>query len=246
MKPNKIGHQSKTSSLTAEIAVLTHRNDVQEGLLVDRLASHSIKFRAPRRLVTRSGARLRGKHYSIRHPSALPWETVEERLLIQVLDASIYTERLVSQPVTLEIRQQDDCFEYTPDVVVERFGQITIFECKPQELINQPEWQQRLNQIANFFKGMGVNFIAFPNEVQPILGVQQNITKLLLTGTKVQYPTNRREEDWEIVSANKPDTFWRDDRVNRATSCTWNIGFKTRVRRHALPNYTNKQNLLQA
>ena len=50
--------------------------------LLNHFAQHFPKIRKPRRLVTRSGERVRGFYQSLRHGNSMPWETFEELALI--------------------------------------------------------------------------------------------------------------------------------------------------------------------
>jgi hypothetical protein len=202
--------------------------------------------RKPRQLVTRSGARVRGFHHSLKHQKSLAWETVEERALIQTLDASPGTTQLASQPVTLEIALEEDTFEYTPDVVVERYGQITVFECKPLQVIESELWVDKLNAIEMHFGRLGVNFIALPNEVRPNKTVQANIDRVLLGGRPVQYPMFRRKEDWALLIERKPTTFRGVDRADRPSGCFGRTGTQVGVCQHERTLDAKYKNLFRA
>jgi hypothetical protein len=187
------------------------RADLLKSLIPSKLTA-----RVPRRIVTRSGARVRGIHPSLRHKKSLSWETVDERALIKAMDASEATTELASQVVTLEITGDGSKFEYTPDVAVVRFGQITVFECKPAEVIESEAWQKRLLVIEEYFTSSGINFIVLPNEVQPSATVQTNIDLVLSAGRPLQYPMARRKEDLAVLHTKKPSTFRRTDQSGRA------------------------------
>ena len=178
------------------------------------------KIKKPRRLITRSGARVRGFHQSLRHGYSMPWETPEERALIQALDTSPATQALVSQSVTIEIESDEGVFEYTPDVAAIRFEQITVFECKPLNVIESREWSERLSAIAAFFRSYDVNFIALPNNIKASRQAQANIDFVLAGGRPVQYPTSRRKEDWSQINAARPKIFWGVGGTHRTSGCT--------------------------
>lgn len=177
--------------------------------LLNSLIPSKLSARVPRRIVTRSGARVRGFHPSLRHQKSLSWETVDERALIKAMDVSGATTELASQVVTLEIAGDGSTFEYTPDVAVLRFGQITVFECKPAEVIESEAWQKRLLVIEEYFASSGINFIVLPNEVQPSATVRTNIDLVLSVGRPLQYPMARRKEDLAVLRTKKPSTFRR-------------------------------------
>jgi len=202
------------------------------GHLLNHLAQRFPKTKKPRRLVTRSGARVRGFHHSLRHGDSMSWETPEERALIQALDTSPATQALVSQSVTIEIESDEEVFEYTPDVAAIRYEQITVFECKPLEVIEGNEWSKRLSDIARFFRSYDVNFIVLPNNIRAPAQVQANIDFMLAGGRPVQYPTSRRKEDWSQIYAARPRTFWRVGGTHRTSGCTWRTRTAMVVHRH--------------
>lgn len=189
-----------------------HINNLDSADRADLLSSlipSKSSSRLPRRIVTRSGARVRGFHPSLRHQKSLSWETVDERALIKAMDVSGATTELASQVVTLEIAGDGSTFEYTPDVAVVRFGQITVFECKPAEVIEGEAWHKRLLVIEEYFASSGINFIVLPNEVQPSATVRTNIDLVLSAGRPLQYPMARRKEDLAVLRTKKPSTFRR-------------------------------------
>jgi hypothetical protein len=200
--------------------------------LLNHFAQRFPKIRKPRRLVTRSGARLRGFQQSLRHGDSIPWETPEERALIQALDTSPATQALVSQSVTIEIESDEGVFEYTPDVAVIRFEQITVFECKPLDVIESHEWSKRLSAIEAFFRSYDVNFIALPNNVKAPNHVQQNIDYIVGGGRPVQYPTSRRKEDRSQINGARPKTFWGISGAHRTSGCAWRTRTSMVVHQH--------------
>lgn len=162
----------------------------------------------PRNLVTRSGARVRGIHQSRRFSTPLPWETPEERTLIEVLDASAATEALLSQPVQLEIPTEIGPFLYTPDVAVQRADtSIWVIECKPREVLRETEIRRRHCAISMHLLSFDIRFIELPNEAQPTAAVKANLRDLSVTGSPVQYPRQKREEDRRQIVIHRPDTF---------------------------------------
>lgn len=200
--------------------------------LLNHLTQHFPKTKKPRRLVTRSGARVRGFHHSLRHGDSMSWETPEERALIQALDTSPATQALLSQSVTIEIESDEEIFEYTPDVAAIRFEQITVFECKPLDVIEGHEWSKRLSAIEAFFRSYDVNFIALPNNVKAPIQVQANIDFMIAGGRPVQYPTSRRKEDWRQINAARPKTFWGVSGTHRTSGCTWRTRTAMVVHQH--------------
>lgn len=161
-----------------------------------------------RNLVTRSGARVRGIHHSRRFSLSLPWETPEERTLIEVLDASAATTELLSQPAQLEIPAETGSFQYTPDVAVLRAdASLWVIECKPLEVLRQAETRFKHCAISMRLLSFGIRFLELPNEAQPTAVVLNNIRDLSVMGSPVQYPRHKREEDRRQIATHRPDTF---------------------------------------
>jgi hypothetical protein len=164
----------------------------------------------PRNLVTRSGARVRGIHTSKRFPLPLSWETPEERTLIEVLDASPATAALLSQPAQLFIPSEFEPFVYTPDVAVLRTdARVWVIECKPLAELCQPETRLKHAAISMQLLSYDINFLELPNEAQPTAVVMDNLSRISITGSPVQYPRHKREEDRWQIAAHRPDTFRR-------------------------------------
>lgn len=164
----------------------------------------------PRNLVTRSGARVRGIHQSRRFSTPLPWETPEERTLIQILDASAATVELLSQPAQLEIPTETGFFLYTPDVAVQRTdASIWVIECKPLEVLRQAEIRVKHCAISMLLLSYDIRFLELPNEAQPAAAVMTNLRDLSVMGSPVQYPRHKREEDRRQIAIHRPRTFRR-------------------------------------
>jgi len=175
---------------------------------LNALASTSLKPTKPRNLVTRSGARVRGFHHSWRFQERLSWETPEERTLIEVLDASPATRGLLSQSAVLTIPNENGSFEYTPDVAVLRADSSAwVIECKPLDILHDPQTQSRHAAIGMHLISFGINFLELPNEALPSSTVMQNLGRLATVGGPVQYPKSNREEDRRRISEQPPTTF---------------------------------------
>lgn len=239
MKKEINGDCSPAGSVTLISRQICEIQPSANAYLLNHLAKRFPKTKKPRRLVTRSGARVRGFHHSLRHGDSMSWETPEERALIQALDTSPATQALVSQSVTIEIESDEEVFEYTPDVAAIRFDQVTVFECKPLDVIEGQEWNKRLSTIARFFRSYEVNFIVLPNNIRAPAQVQANIDFMLAGGRPVQYPTSRRKEDWSQINAAKPKTFWGVSATHRTSGCTW--GTRTAMVVHQYERAINAQ-----
>lgn len=216
----------------------------EEWTLLKGLPQKFPKLRTPRRLVTRSGSRVRGVHSSLRHGVAMEWETPEESVLIQVLDASPSTQWLRSQVGTFEIESIKGCFEYTPDVAVMRFGEVTFIECKPGDVIALDVWTKKFHAISSYLREFDINFVVLPNEVSPSEVVQENVSFVLRGGSALQYPLSRRKEDRELLIKHRPQTFRRINRSAWSAISQRSDQSRFDVHRHERTSYVENINSL--
>jgi hypothetical protein len=73
---------------------------------------------------------------------------------------------------------------------------------------------------------------ALPNHVKATVQVQENIDRMIASGSRVQYPMSRRKEDWSQIYAARPRTFWRVGGTHRTSGCTWRTRTAMVVHRH--------------
>lgn len=117
----------------------------------------------PRRVVTRSGWRVRGITPSLRFRAPLTWESDIEHRLIYRLMASWGTADACTQAMRLEIPPLVDgiaTIDYTPDAITkDRWGTLTCIECKPAEQLLDPVLSRRHRDIKLFLNARGVRFV---------------------------------------------------------------------------------------
>lgn len=134
-----------TTSLAAQLALLTGQDPA---------------FRT-RRLVTRSGRRVRGIFPSKRFNRGMHWESSLERELNYRLEASWLVADACTQPTTINIRHLDGKnFDYTPDTVIaSHSGELCCVECKPAHRTLDAELEARLRSINAHLQILGVRFV---------------------------------------------------------------------------------------
>jgi hypothetical protein len=71
-------------------------------------------------------------------------------------------------------------FEYTPDMlVVTQSDEIVFIECKPREVLEQPEVKERMSIINAFLVGHGARFLTCDESVIEVPPILENINKLM-------------------------------------------------------------------
>lgn len=124
------------------------------GLTWDMLPDLPLANRTPRRLITRSGARVRG---IFQHPRTgrCEWESGLERNLYTILSMVGSVGRVFSQPVVIKLSAS----EYTPDALVFLSnGKRVWIECKPKRNLNA-ETRAKLAEASLTFLAAGDRFV---------------------------------------------------------------------------------------
>ena len=117
-----------------------------------------------RRVVTRSGWRVRGITPPLRFQAPLSWESDIEHRLIYRLLTSWQTTDACTQSVRLAIpaltSDSPATIDYTPDALTkDRAGALTCIECKPAAQLADPELRRRHRDIKLFLNSCGVRFV---------------------------------------------------------------------------------------
>ena len=169
----------------------------------------------PRRVVTRSGWRVRGITPSLRFRTSLKWESdIEHRLIYRLL-----TSWLIKDACTQAVRLQFpepmpplDCvgaIDYTPDALVkDHTGTLTCIECKPAAQLIEPELQKRHRDIRLFLNAHGVRFIEVTDKDLATTAPHEN-AKLLIRGIQSIGP--------------RTDTLTLRDEVRRLLPCPFDM-----------------------
>lgn len=112
--------------------------------------------RAPRRLVTRSGARVRGFKLAVPNSKKVAWESPYEASAISILSLNKSVQRIFSQPLVLEV----DGTHYTPDLLVFlKNGRRVWIECKSDKDVLDEETKRKLALVNAIFRGVGDRFV---------------------------------------------------------------------------------------
>lgn len=126
------------------------------GLTLAMLPALPLAQRAPRRIVTRSGHRVRGANLANPTSPKLEWESPYEASAIVVLSLCKFVARIFTQPLVLEVGGM----EYTPDLLVFLTnGRRVWIECKPDEQDLDAETKRKLALASALFHGVGDRFV---------------------------------------------------------------------------------------
>jgi hypothetical protein len=139
-----------------------------------------------RRIVTGSGARMRGYFSSIRFDKSLPWESPIERDFLRHVEFSNFVVDVESQPARLFLRSGDLMIDYTPDFMLidADDDQIALVECKPDSKLDDPELRQRLRDIRNVLLSFGIRFVIVTDSQLENKQINANISLLLKYRTR--------------------------------------------------------------
>nr|WP_315463321.1 hypothetical protein [uncultured Rhodoferax sp.] len=125
-----------------------------KGLRWDMLPKLPLAYKTPRRLITRSGARVRGANLHPRFGSC-QWESGIERNFYALLTVAPSVLRVFSQPLVLRL----DAGDYTPDALIFLADGSRIWvECKYEKDLD-PETVIKLGQAAATFASVGDRFV---------------------------------------------------------------------------------------
>jgi hypothetical protein len=131
------------------------------GLTLAMLPPLPLAQRAPRRIVTRSGYRVRGANLAVASSPKLEWESPLEASAIVILGLCKSVERIFTQPLVLDI----EGMRYTPDLLVFlRDGSRVWIECKPNGRIDQ-EMKHKLGLVNALLRGVGDRFVVLDESV---------------------------------------------------------------------------------
>lgn len=128
--------------------------ELPHGLSWDMLPDLPFANRNTRRLITRSGARVRG---IFQHPriGRCEWESSLERSLYTLLSMAGSVSRVFSQPLVVNL----SAGEYTPDALVFLVtGKRVWIECKPQRHLDA-EVRTKLTEATLTFMAAGDRFV---------------------------------------------------------------------------------------
>lgn len=122
---------------------------------VDPASPHGLAPSAARRLVTRSGARSRGRFPSLKSQVAQCYESQLELAAFRLLELAPSVQAFTAQPAQLRLRTRP-AVRYTPDLaVVLTDGVQHIVEVKPARVLLNPSVLDRMREVARLYKGLG-------------------------------------------------------------------------------------------
>ncbi len=109
-----------------------------------------------RKVITRSGARVRGYFASLKSNRLIPWESPLEREALVIAEFDPRIVRMREHQQLIEINAEEDAFDAYPDFVFEyEDADPLIVEVKSDRHARDPETQARLTQIARHIELQG-------------------------------------------------------------------------------------------
>ncbi len=148
-----------------------------------------------RRIVTGSGARVRGIYPSHRYGHPIHWEAPTERDLLHVLEFSRLTSNVIHQPSRLKFTFADRVIDYTPDyLVLGSLMEPAIAECKPKKFLQLQAISDRLAEIREVFDVLGMRFVVVDETKFANPTLWENVHKL----RSAQAPRRRAPYDAKV------------------------------------------------
>ncbi len=109
-----------------------------------------------RRVITRSGARVRGYFASVKSYRLIPWESPLEREALVIAEFDPRISRMREHQQLIEIDDEEDAFDAYPDFVFEyEDADPLIVEVKSERHARDPEIQARLTRVAQHIELQG-------------------------------------------------------------------------------------------
>jgi hypothetical protein len=109
-----------------------------------------------RKVITRSGARVRGYFASVKSYRLIPWESPLEREALVIAEFDPRIVRMREHQQLMEIDAEEDAFDAYPDFVFEyEDADPLIVEVKSDRHARDPEIQARLTRIARHIELQG-------------------------------------------------------------------------------------------
>ena len=109
-----------------------------------------------RRVITRSGARVRGYFASVKSYRLIPWESPLEREALVIAEFDPRISRMREHQQLIEIDEEEDAFDAYPDFVFEyEDADPLIVEVKSERHARDPEIQARLSRVAQHIELQG-------------------------------------------------------------------------------------------
>jgi len=174
-----------------------------------------------RRIVTGSGARVRGIFPSHRFRREMPWESPLERLLVYRLEASWLVQDAVMQPARLALVGLDgESFDYTPDAVIcTKSGDLVVLECKPEADLQDPELRKKHTAIRLNLARAGIRFVEVSETVLDAREANQNVRTLCRAR---RYRTNHASKARieALLERRSPCTFAEASSIAGASAAT--------------------------
>ena len=146
-----------------------------------------------RKVITRSGARVRGLFASLKSERLIPWESQLERdaLLLLEFDPAVYWMREFQE--CLDIRAGEEAFRAYPDFFVEEIdGLPLIIEVKSDADAADQEVQRRLTLVAAHLAEMKQHYIVWCERdirQQPRLGFLELLATFRRPGARAHFLT---------------------------------------------------------
>lgn len=112
-----------------------------------------------RKVVTRSGRKIRGHFPSLKMGHMVPWESLLERDAILMFEFSHGVRTFRAQPEEVVYVHDDTTRRYYPDFeVTGKSGRLIHLEVKPEAMLARPDVAQKLRAVADHYRRQGRDY----------------------------------------------------------------------------------------
>lgn len=112
-----------------------------------------------RKVVTRSGRKIRGHFPSLKMGQMVPWESLLERDAILLFEFSHGVRTFRAQPEEVIYVDEDTTRRYYPDFeITGNSGRVIHLEVKPEAMLARPDVSKKLRAVADHYRRQGRDY----------------------------------------------------------------------------------------
>jgi hypothetical protein len=112
-----------------------------------------------RKVVTRSGRKIRGHFPSLKMGQMVPWESLLERDAILLFEFSQGVRTFRAQPEEVIYVDEDTTRRYYPDFeIIGNSGRVIHLEVKPEAMLARPDVARKLRAVADHYRRQGRDY----------------------------------------------------------------------------------------
>lgn len=132
-----------------------------------------------RKVVTRSGRKIRGHFPSLKMGQMVPWESLLERDAILLFEFSPGVRTFRAQPEEVVYVDQETTRRYYPDFeITGNGGRVIHVEVKPEAMLARPDVARKLRSVADHYRRQGRDYRVLTDQTIRREPLHRNLTLL--------------------------------------------------------------------